>query len=471
MLHNILLKAGEWNPIAKQGKFINVVLAAGDISARITKLNNQTFETKLVSGMAFPIPDGFQSVAFLSEVSQQTKVWLGDLPLTYSPQESRIVGSSAIESKTVKLYSDKVTEILPAANGRSKSFISGLGDIKVGGVDVDSRKGIPVASGERFEIETQGAIYGFADSDNYPYIFYADLSNDAVVTPAPAYLSGEYSVRHKENVFHNLLGGFGYTNSNTGVTVAIPQLAGYASKNGFILKGGFILGGATKAGNIYTFKINVETLAVELVLYAVTIGNPVFIAFDDVNFAWSCTDGRVFINGTLAHTLNSYDTSCFFDGKGGFFACSNEFVVYSGNFIDFSVIYTIPFGLNPVISSYIDSLTKELILNRGSWEKEVLRIDSTGGVLVLSNVDSTFSSYRALGDFSYVASTSELRVYNKNSLVTKVIFDSSFSLYPKNITVTEDGFVWVSAVTAAKLVSGKPVPAGGLDIAVLSEVN
>ena len=67
MLENILINAGLHTEIAKQGKFISVVLAAGTVRARIRKVGGQVLATNLVSGMAFPVPEGFESVAFRSD--------------------------------------------------------------------------------------------------------------------------------------------------------------------------------------------------------------------------------------------------------------------------------------------------------------------------------------------------------------------------------------------------------------------
>jgi len=172
MLHNILLKANEWNSISKQGKYLNVVLAAGDISARITLLNNSTFETKLVSGMAFPIPDGFQSVAFLSETSQQTKIWLGDLPLTYTPNELITVGSKSMQSTQKELVYGELTTLLPARVGRGKATLQADKDFYLGGTGSSVGSAIKISAGTLFEFSTQGAVFGYSiDQNDTPHYF------------------------------------------------------------------------------------------------------------------------------------------------------------------------------------------------------------------------------------------------------------------------------------------------------------
>ncbi|GAA5133134.1 hypothetical protein [Thalassotalea piscium] len=163
MLHNILLNAGEYTEQGKQGKYINVVLAAGEITARVRLSGGGVMQTQLVSGMAFPVPQGFESVAFFSEVSQQTKIWLGNLPLTYSPMDSKIVGSSALESKTGLSFYNEVTQLLPSSAGRGKVTLSAKNDFFVGGAGMTIANAIKIKANELFEISTQGAINSFVN--------------------------------------------------------------------------------------------------------------------------------------------------------------------------------------------------------------------------------------------------------------------------------------------------------------------
>lgn len=164
MLHNVKIKAGQHTEIAKQGKFINVVLAAGEIEVRIRLNNSQVFQTTLVSGMAFPVPQGFQSVAITSDVSQQTKVWLSDIPLTYTSLDSRVVGASAIESTSAKVQFGTPQQLLPARAGRGKSIINATENIKVGGVNVSPSSAVTIPANTPFEISTQGALFAYSEN-------------------------------------------------------------------------------------------------------------------------------------------------------------------------------------------------------------------------------------------------------------------------------------------------------------------
>lgn len=164
MLHNVKINAGQHTEIAKQGKFINVVLAAGEIEARIHISGGQAFQTKLVSGMAFPVPQGFQSASFSSDTSQQMKIWLGDLPLTYSPLEAKFVGASAVKSSSGVIGYGTPKVLVPPLAGRGKVTISAKEDIYIGGVGLTPKNAVLVPANQPVSIATQGAIYGYSDN-------------------------------------------------------------------------------------------------------------------------------------------------------------------------------------------------------------------------------------------------------------------------------------------------------------------
>jgi len=181
MLHNILLSADLSTEITKQGKFVNVVLAAGEITARIRMMDDSTLETKLVSGMAFPVLQGYKSVSFVSDVDQQTKIWLGDLPLTYSPLDSKLVGSSAVSSISGQVFSGENSLLLPAKVGRNKVTISPSKDIFLGGVGLSPESAIKIMANTIFSLNTQGAVYAYEDSGNYKKTYTASFNESDLV--------------------------------------------------------------------------------------------------------------------------------------------------------------------------------------------------------------------------------------------------------------------------------------------------
>jgi len=166
MLNNISIKAGEFTEITKQGSNINVVLAAGEITVRIRFKSGQVQQTKLVSGMSFDTLESYISVAFSSDVSQKVKVWLSDMRLTYSPIESRNVGSSAIDSSSEMVYYATPNELISAQSGRGKVTINSKEDIYIGGTNLNAENAIKVSANENFELSTQGAIFAYSLNKN-----------------------------------------------------------------------------------------------------------------------------------------------------------------------------------------------------------------------------------------------------------------------------------------------------------------
>jgi hypothetical protein len=167
MLNNIKLNAGAYTELAITGRFINIVLAAGEIQARMRLKNGSTFQTKLVSGMSFELPEGFVSAAFLSETGQQTKIWLSNLPLTYSPLESRIVGASGLASSSAKVLYGAAKMIKPATVGRAKLTVFAPDDIYVGGVGLTAASAVKVSAGTTRDFSTQSALFGYTDKSIY----------------------------------------------------------------------------------------------------------------------------------------------------------------------------------------------------------------------------------------------------------------------------------------------------------------
>lgn len=176
MLHNVLIKANKHTEIAKQGKFINIVLASGELSARIRMGDGQIFETKLISGMSFPVPQGYVSVAFTSETSQQTRIWLGDLPLTYSPLDSKIVGSSSAQTTESEVYYNTFTEVLPARVGRQKAILYCAEDFYFGGQGVTYANAMKHNANTPLQLDTQAPILAFSKNSLLERLSYIKTS-------------------------------------------------------------------------------------------------------------------------------------------------------------------------------------------------------------------------------------------------------------------------------------------------------
>lgn len=237
MLKRVLISAGKTTTIAKEGNHVNVVLAAGTINARVQLKSGQVFETNLVSGMAFESPEPYVSVGFSSDTSQQCEIWLSNIPLTYSPVDARIVGSSAVESLVAEVYSGSAEILLEARSGRNKITVSPKADILIGGADLNAKNGIPVAAGAVFEFNTQGAVYGLDITGSYPASIGAVVTDSDINNPTVIQLAARPRLifsRTSNGEFVTNHDGMGWTryNAQTGALIATLNLVDPSSETG-----------------------------------------------------------------------------------------------------------------------------------------------------------------------------------------------------------------------------------------------
>ena len=164
MLKTITLQAKQWSmPLTSVGHHINVVLAAGTIKC-LLRQGDDSFQTDLVSGMAFRTDEQYSQVQFYSETAQVIKVWVGQLPLNYSPLEAKFVGASSLKSSSGIIGYGSPSILAPATAGRGKVTISAKENIYVGGIGVTPKTAVLVPANTPFTLSTQGAVYGYTDN-------------------------------------------------------------------------------------------------------------------------------------------------------------------------------------------------------------------------------------------------------------------------------------------------------------------
>ncbi len=176
MLFDLKLSNGFWNTINREARHINIVLAAGEIQARFVSKKGANYQTKMVSGMALELPK-FDRVEIKSDVDQQIKVWVSDVPLSYSPDTARQVGSNALQSFNAQVFSDEPTELLPAQIGRNRITLNPSKDIYIGGSNLNLKNGVKLKANEPFTMATQGAVFAYETSGEYPPFYTAEIES------------------------------------------------------------------------------------------------------------------------------------------------------------------------------------------------------------------------------------------------------------------------------------------------------
>lgn len=193
MLFTRTLYANQWDSLDVTGKHLNLILAAGVVRMEALTAQGQPYSTNMISGMSPENFPKYSRISFKSPIDQTIQFWASEMPLTYSPETSRLVGSNSLSSTYAEAYSGIAQLLLPAETGRNKVTIAPTQDIIVGGVNLSLKTGIPIAAGSIFEFNTQGAIYALETSGAYPPVIsteatFADFAApDLIALPSTSY--------------------------------------------------------------------------------------------------------------------------------------------------------------------------------------------------------------------------------------------------------------------------------------------
>jgi hypothetical protein len=473
MLNNILINAGQYTEIAKQGKFLNVVLAAGEIEVRLRLRDGSTFQTMLVSGMSFSLPSGFVSAAFVSDTSQQTKIWLSDLPLTYAPMESKVVGSSSVFSETAQVFSGQETLLLAAKAGRNKITVQPVADIKIGGVGVTSSKGITVKANEVFTLKTQGAIYAIEESGQYQPTYTAYLTADEINNPVV--LAGKrcgmaLSPDGKTLFATSGTNIYSYdvaTNTQKSITNNIGTISGYhVNQNGDYLE--FAGGNTWNRLNMVTMeyvKENFRDTYLGGVEFSTTDGGSRFCVDADYNCYFY--DGMSWAVKSPVPVLG-YIYGTQIDTNGDIYVVSASQVAKSTNSGGAWSVVAAPATIMGELALAIDKLSGVIYL-AGS---KTLFSSVDGGVTwesELSGLEGNIVAVQA--NYGTVVVTTKYGVYFKFESDSQWYFYDEYLQQARGLLISQ-GYVFVGSAKKGLLrFEGRSIAKNGLVVAVMSEVN
>ncbi|WP_432459402.1 hypothetical protein [Agarivorans sp. QJM3NY_25] len=168
MIVTISLKADLPETVSRTGRYLNLLIAAGEIRVRAMGNGSENFDSNLYKGCAPTLSAAFEIFEFTSPVDQEIKVWISKHPMTTQSSEMRSVGSENISSNQAQAFYGAPQLIAQAEPGRSTVLIQPWNDvIFIGGSNVSSANGFKVAAGEPVKISTQGAVYAVTDNPIY----------------------------------------------------------------------------------------------------------------------------------------------------------------------------------------------------------------------------------------------------------------------------------------------------------------
>lgn len=488
MLHNILINAGLYTEIAQQGRFINIVLAAGEITARIRKSSGEVQQTNLVSGMAFEVPTGYESIAFTADDTQQTKVWLSNMPLNYTPLESKVVGSSSLSSTTASAFFGEAAELLPSKSGRGKITLYADKEFFIGGVGLTPESAIRIPPQTIFEMATQGAIFAYTQN---PQDY---RSARTIFTPNSAVYDGLFS---------------GIIGNTKGVKFSEDQQKGYrisGSKIGVIdalgLKDGLgfsdlthtasiISNESVKSANdfcalgyasnkIYLYRVDFDTSVITESIYnvaGVTTGIRTW-DFDGENIVFADWSGKVYI-GALADSdliesvtpiTNLQQVMLLVTGEVYAQQYGSQGVV--SNDLGATWLALGGLGFNQTTGDLIYKGTDGKLYAQSNLNLKLYRsIDNARTWQEIYSVGDALNSFLAVGDAVYICAGQKVHYWNGNG--EKSVYDLGSLFSGSGFAVGgSDGFLYLFKSSGVHVFSGGNVEfGGGLPVAIMAEVN
>jgi hypothetical protein len=490
MLHNILLKAGVQTEVAKKGKFINVVLAGGEITARIRYESGGVFETKLVSGMSFPVNEGFVSVGFESSVSQQTKIWLGNIPLNYTPLEIKTVGSGALESRGVKTYQGQITELLPATIGRGKITLSALDDFFVGGEGINENNAIKVAAGSIFQMNTQARVLAFTDNPSYSAVLNGEviepfaIADTGVLAEAGSIDAIEYDQKN-DRLIYVQSGDVKSSNTSFGDTQVLINKSSSVDSNPIKQNGKWYVLFKENAGYFSVFEYDLKTGENQVFDLGVASSNGLFgwSMQSDLKIAVGVLGNAyqsLIYSGVLGGALNNVTTPVEVNANNarGLIYCPNDDVIYyTDNHTFRSSDHGETWGeetispFNQYIGCYKQHAAGNMYYSRFGLIYKSINNGVDWSLYVDVGAETTFTLFT--GEYDYFGFANRF-FYTKdggeNISEVQDGFDGSFS--PKGICIANTGFIYFCGNGGViKRSLSNAVLTGGLDVSVMSEIN
>lgn len=487
MLHTLGLKQGQWEPINGEARHINIVLAAGEIDVRVKKRGSSAYSTQMVGGMALELPV-FDSVEIRSDTDQIIKVWVSELPLNYSPDTARQVGSNALRSSVGQVFSGFANEILPAEVGRNKITLTPEREILIGGANLNAINGVKVRAGEPFPMATQGAVYAMELSGDYPASYTAsmkatDVENPTTITTAESAVS-EPTSRHfigrpesgELLVFKNgtlnrisadlktVLGGVTINGKEQGNIAQIDHKGRYSAPLTY-----------ASAYSKHWATIDPDTLE---------------ISYEEMTQVRGQSSSSAISEDGALRAEYQQTAGLQISENGAPFAYSGVVVPDEG-YITYGLAITSDKAIWLLTTNFLYKTTDK----GATWEAFSTPVSITAGslaatgddtLLVMSGDQKTvweftgaafvpyltgafnFSLMHSLGGRVLLASTREI-FFVENGEVFK--FDKGFESYCRSMNITTIGKAYVRYDDVSYIIEGERALAGGLSVAIMSEVN
>jgi len=487
MLHNIIIKENESTEVAKQGRYINVVSATDEVDIVIRTTNDRTINTKIVTGMAFPVSEGFKSVSFSSRTPQQMKIWLADFPLTYAPIESKIVGSSSLVSSVVKASYGGAKQIIAERIGRKGLIMSSSKPVFIGSSQVTSNSAIKIEANQNFEIETQAAIWGYSDDITDKIEEIGDLSkgvqDDVNVFWAGAninkgfvtYLKGvdKYAVSKGNSVYLYAIGDE-YRNATCSMTGRAEYFAKKSNGDLVVIQNTTLHVISDLDGTLTSIPTAVPAGVQGM---AVNRNNDDIAVFKDASFEVQTGN----ISGALSvisHPLTGTPDDRIVNIE---YTSTGKLILFSDNYCCISDDNGVSFGLAIDLPSPMSRIGKSVSVDEINGE--IYYTDTFGDLRKSANNGLSFELVKspvwgfgidaisAIGGVVTITNLEGLSFSVDNGASwTDILFGGSYG-YCGGIVISKDGIVTSHNKDTKLFGANEVIEVGGLNVVVMEEVN
>lgn len=179
------IKTGSVVEINRYGKFIKVIKSAAPMRLYVYLKGEKVLETEARENFEFE-QVAFDKIVVESETSQKVEFWVGQAKLSFNPLKSSVIGSAGTFSSSAPVFFGETVEILKDRELRAKLTLQADDDFFFGGEGITPQTAIEVKKGERIEINTQGAVYGFAKSEVYKKAIETQINDNSEFTQSTA---------------------------------------------------------------------------------------------------------------------------------------------------------------------------------------------------------------------------------------------------------------------------------------------
>lgn len=183
------LKQNQVDEVNAKGHFIKVMNSESVLRIKATYQGRTVLETDARAGFDVQTGSPFDLIQITSQIEQKLEIWVSEHKLSY---DALSVKASRVSSALVGHFGHSQT-LMGYDPSQSRILIQSDKEWYIGGENVNSSNGIPIAANERYIHDSAAPIFSFLDEKPVP-IYKSDF-NAPMVIDIDGFLLGSEAVR------------------------------------------------------------------------------------------------------------------------------------------------------------------------------------------------------------------------------------------------------------------------------------